>query len=658
MRLVPTAILILAIFLVVRPQATKELMRDKPAANNRRVALVIGNGQYELTGSLPNPSNDAEDMRKSLNEIGFEVIGGSNLSRREMIALIREFGQRIMAGGTGLFYYSGHGIQASGQNYLIPVDADIQSEDEVEFQAVSLNLVLTKMATARNDLNIVILDACRNNPYLKSWRALGRGSSDDGLARVSPPTGTLVLYAARPGEVALEGKGRNGMFTESLLKQIKVPGLEYDAMVKVVSADVWERSNRQQFPWKEGNSLKDFYFVPSVPGASLEPTKNSTITIDKDDGQARLEASKPTPSPSQPPEGSKPTSSPDLPQPNSSQSGGGAPKKPDTESTSAASPKVDPENEAWELVNKKLDIDLLRLFLKQFPGGAHSEKARSLMDNMIWSDAKASNDAKKVQTYLDEFPRGENIAAAQILLKQLQPIVSTIAPPSSPWKNATGIELVWVPPGSFMMGSATGDARERPVRRITITEGFWMSKFEITQLQWTTLMNINPSKFSQNCGGSCPVERVSWNEIQEFIGRLNQKNDGFIYTLPTEAEWEYAARAGGDGDHRKDLREIAWFKSNAADRTHQVGTKKPNAFGIYDMFGNVWEWCSDWYARYPINGEIDPVGPANGSTKVLKGGSWKDSASDTRVSYRADMSPTFKYQDTGFRVIAKQKSKP
>ena len=277
-----TVLIVITVFasFSVKAQKTRELTQeeeDNKKASQKRVALVIGNGAYTKAKPLPNPSNDAADMAQTLRDLGFEVISGTNQTKRQTETLIREFGTKLAAsGGIGLFYYAGHGLQVSGENYIVPVDADIPEEDEVAYSAVPISLVLTKMMTAKNDLNIVILDACRNNPFARSWRSFRDNSSSDGLAKISPPTGTLVLYATEPGKVASDGAGRNGLFTESLLKQIKRPNLEYDQMVKALSLDVWQKSNKQQLPWKEGNTLQDFYFSETTTNVIQLPIKNKS----------------------------------------------------------------------------------------------------------------------------------------------------------------------------------------------------------------------------------------------------------------------------------------------------------------------------------------------------------------------------------------------
>ena len=180
-----------------------------------------------------------------------------------------------------------------------------------------------------------------------------------------------------------------------------------------------------------------------------------------------------------------------------------------------------------------------------------------------------------------------------------------------------GVEFVWVPPGQFQMGSTSSESfsDERPVTQVRISRGFWMGKYEVTQAQWQAVMGSNPSHFT-NCGGDCPVERVSWEDVQEFIGKLNGRSGGRPYRLPTEAEWEYAARAGTTEDRYGDLGAIAWHNSNSRDTTHPVGEKAANAWGLHDMLGNVLEWVQDWFGSYPGGSVTDPTGPGSGSYRV------------------------------------------
>jgi TonB family protein len=238
------------------------------ARNGRRVALVIGNGAYDVA-PLNNPVNDAQDMAQSLRQLGFDVLSGSNLTQREMRQLIREFGQKIKGGGVGLFYYAGHGMQVKGQNYLIPVGADIQAEADVEDLAVSVNLVLNVMDDAGNGLNIVVLDACRNNPFARSFR-----SAAGGLAQVDAPTGTLIAYATAPGSVASDGTSRNGLYTQELLKFMRTPGLDIENVFKQVRISVRTLTQGRQTPWEASSLVGDFYFT----GAGREAPASSAAT--------------------------------------------------------------------------------------------------------------------------------------------------------------------------------------------------------------------------------------------------------------------------------------------------------------------------------------------------------------------------------------------
>ena len=215
-----------------------------------------------------------------------------------------------------------------------------------------------------------------------------------------------------------------------------------------------------------------------------------------------------------------------------------------------------------------------------------------------------------------------------------------------------GMEFVWIPPGEFRMGSTSSEADdERPVTRVRITRGYWLGKYEVTQSEWESVIGSNPSGFS-DCGGNCPVEMVSWADVQGFIGRLNARAGREVYRLPTEAEWEYAARAGTAGDRYGSLDAIAWWRDNSGRRTHPVGGKSANGWGLYDMLGNVWEWVQDWYgASYPGGTVTDPRGPGSGSSRVLRGGSWFIDARYARASIRIRHDPGNRSGHLGFRLL-------
>ena len=230
---------------------------------------MIGNGTYEHAGRLANPPNDATLVAATLRQLGFEVKSGSNLTQREMKQRLRDFGQTLRAnGGVGLFYFAGHGVQAKGHNYLVPVEADIQTEADLEDAAVDLNYVLSLMDDAQSALNIVILDACRNNPFARSFR-----STQEGLAQVKAPTGTLIAYATAPDSIAADGAGTNSPYSLELVKQMQTSGVLVETMFRRVTEQVSVRTNGKQEPWFAANVKGDFYF--SGGPLNSGDTKNS-----------------------------------------------------------------------------------------------------------------------------------------------------------------------------------------------------------------------------------------------------------------------------------------------------------------------------------------------------------------------------------------------
>ena len=200
------------------------------------------------------------------------------------------------------------------------------------------------------------------------------------------------------------------------------------------------------------------------------------------------------------------------------------------------------------------------------------------------------------------------------------------------------------------------ESDEKPAHQVTLSD-FYIGKYEVTQRQWRTIMGSDPPELAFKGCDDCPVERVSWDDIQEFLKKLNQKT-GKKYRLPTEAEWEYAARGASAslstqykyaGSNTID--EVAWYSSNSGDKTQHVGGKKPNELGLYDMSGNVMEWCSDWFGSYSSSAQTNPRGPSSGSHRVLRGGSWYYGAQFCRMTYRNRNSPVSRIHNRGFRLV-------
>jgi len=248
-------------------------------------------------------------------------------------------------------------------------------------------------------------------------------------------------------------------------------------------------------------------------------------------------------------------------------------------------------------------------------------------------------------------------AAAPIASK---PVSNVGATGRSPLQDTTtGMEFVRVPGGCFQMGDTFGDGYkdEKPVHEVCVSN-FAIGKYEVTQGQWQAIMGNNPSNFS-SCGSNCPVEKVSWNDTQEFIRKLNSQS-GKGYRLPTEAEWEYAARSGGKSEKYSGADtpdNVGWYNANSGRMTHPAGEKRANGLGIYDMTGNVWEWCNDWYDENYYQGtppRNNPQGASSGQYRVLRGGSWGDGPEDVRASRRGGGGPDNRYFISGFRLVLSQ----
>jgi|GEM_PF-4573573 len=251
-----------------------------PKSFKGRLALVIGNGTYE-TDPLRNPANDAYDMAAILKKLNFEVMRKINANKREMIIAIDEFGKKLRSADVGLFFFAGHGMQVKDQNYLIPIGSYVSSETDVEYEGVAIGRVLGKMETAGSKINIIILDACRDNPFKRSFRSASRG-----LARMDAPKGSFIAYATAPGSVAADGKGRNGIFTKHILNNIGEENIPIEKIFKNVRKGVLRETDDKQIPWQSSSLTGDFYFKPKklnlIKRLPQETSKPSEPSADKE----------------------------------------------------------------------------------------------------------------------------------------------------------------------------------------------------------------------------------------------------------------------------------------------------------------------------------------------------------------------------------------
>src|SRR3984885_4154895 len=233
-----------------------------------RLALLLGNSKYQAVPELDNPSNDAADLAQALRSVGFEVIEQRDATREAMAKAVRDFSERLRGADVALFFYAGHGLQMNGENYLLPVDARIESAADVRFNTINLSDIQQEMEGS-GGANIIILDACRNNPFAEKLARGGRGVTTRGLGRIDATgEGSLIVYSTQPNNVALDGAGRNSPFTEALLKYVGTPGLEVRQMISRVRGDVLQATDRRQTPWDSSSLVGDVYLA-GAPAADV-----------------------------------------------------------------------------------------------------------------------------------------------------------------------------------------------------------------------------------------------------------------------------------------------------------------------------------------------------------------------------------------------------
>ncbi len=618
------------------------------AAAEARQALVIGNAAYTHAPPLVNTLNDARDVAADLRAVGFEVSTVENADLDGIIDAVDRFVGRLHeTGGVGLLYYSGHGVQIDGSNYLVPVDAKLKRKSRVKYEAYALDDALARMGgRGAGSINLVVLDACRDNPF-----SAAKSAGSKGLARVNAPESTLILYATKPGDTASDNPGgRNGLFTRHLRKAIRTGGVDVETGFTEVVQGVYRDSQREQYPWKEGVLLSRFYFVPAPPGAP-----------------------------------------------------GAVPIPPGARVVAPAGP--DPEILFWQSCVQTGNAACYRAYLEQYPRGRFSGAARANFPqqpeapSLIPFTVKTTPEADKIrilnigpkyqdgielkpgryrieatkQGYDKHLGWHQLSAQAPVYMAELnkaaapppaavftQPVQAKPKPQPNLSRKSFEPEMVRINGGCFQMGSPSSEEgrfdNERQHR--VCVDGFQMGKYEVTQAQWRSVMGSNPSKFS-GCD-RCPVEKVSWNDVQDYIRKLNARTGGG-YRLPTEAEWEYAARAGTSGPFSFSGRISAdkvnydanytyggSSKGRYRKKTVPVGSLPANPWGLHEVHGNVWEWtCSDYDEGY--NGGEQRCS-SGGALRALRGGSWYNNPRDVRSANRLRRTPGYRGNALGFRL--------
>jgi formylglycine-generating enzyme required for sulfatase activity len=438
----------------------------KVEIEGRRRALIIGNDAY-TRGKLANAVNDARLMSATLTKLDFKVDTVTDASLRQLEDSVSRFAGSLSAGDIAVFYYAGHGVQIDGENYLVPIDFSGKDETDIKYGARSASWVLDKIVQSGAVLQIVVLDACRTNPF-RIGRSLGGG----GLAQMQGARGSFIAFATAAGKTASDDpSATNGLFTHNLVEAVNQPGLTLDEVFNRVRVAVDKASGGEQLPYIYSGVVGEFYFTaPSVP--------------------ANLASAAPSPAASV-----------------SSVPAGGTPAAP----------------------------------------GTYKENPQD------------------------------------------------------------GQRYVWIPPGTFTMGCSPEDkecSNNEPTWSGTIPKGFWIGQTEVTQEAYERVTGGNPSSAK---GSKLPVESVTYEQALHFCRDIGMR-------LPAEDEWEYAARAGTIGSRYGTSEEIAWTGVNSGGKTHEVAHKLPNAWGLYDMLGNVWEWVTPSGQHMLRGGSFTVVPTRSGST--------------------------------------------
>ncbi len=563
-----------------------------PAA---RKALLIGNGAYS-SRALKNPVNDASDLEAALKDLGFETTLVKNGDYAAMYRGIESFTDGLVYGDEAIFYFSGHGVQIADNNYLLPI-GDRKLTDKIDFDtyAISATWTLGKLAKAR--VSVMILDACRDNPTL-SRSVAGK----KGLAKLEPESGSqYVIYATEKDTEASDGDGRNSPFAQSLLSHIKSPVSVGEELMRLIRSDVRKATNNQQIPTAYG--LLDEPYYLAAPDSQAAEEVNQTQT----QPQAQVILSY-----------------------------------------------------GSILVSSNLEGEVWLDGKSQGKLPAHSQ--------MRLSNVQSGS-------YYVELRAGDKSDGRSISIRKDQEskidFDFDLTPPG----------MVLVEGGSFMMGSNDPESGDNSQHKVTLSS-FWIGKYEITVREFRKFINATGYLTTAETGDSAwvytgkfenpqkkgsanwanpffqqsddhPVTCVSWTDAFAYCnwksGReglrpcysingnaapTSWKNGEVVcdwgatgYRLPTEAEWEYAARGGTASkgffySGSNDMCDVAWYYDNAGNSTNPVGTKLPNEMGIHDMSGNVWEICWDWMEKYPESESHDPKGAAGGHYRALRGGSW------------------------------------
>lgn len=526
------------------------------ANTEQRLALIIGNASYK-SSPLSNPVNDARLMDKVLKEAGFTTIKAENASIREMRRLVRDFGDKLKAsGGVGLFYFAGHGVQVRGENFLVSTDSDIHSEDEIADDSVNVSVILDKMQSAGNRMNLIILDACRNNPFASKSR-----SSASGLATINAPSGSLVAYSTAPGSVASDGKGQNGLYTEYLAKAMQQPGLAVEEVFKQVRTAVRQGSNNQQTPWENTALEGQFYFKAPIPQVMAAPAP----------------VARPAPEP--------------------------------VLVRSAAPDPLAVDMAFWESVKTSQRSGELQAYLTQFPSGVFAVLAKIRIDEI-----KTLAAAPPPKPVIEQKP---SVVVASVETKPALPPASPLAPPKPVQEQRPGVLVASVEQAPALSAVQIQASIPRPAQALStpgtlgtlvLTDTLFGHKrdMEVLVTESNALRTLYSSGDAVGKDGKVLQVRVGDVVLRAVSGSL--------WTLPLKEGASGEAEIEREGVHPKSVGTVTWKSVAIAGGKFRVDAKVSYSFtnsgGMRSsVFGN-------WTATYGNQGEL----PESSSAVLRGGG--------------------------------------
>jgi formylglycine-generating enzyme required for sulfatase activity/uncharacterized caspase-like protein len=717
------------------------------AAAERRIALVIGMGHYANVPPLPNPPADARSVARSLAKLGFDVDEHIDADYRSLSEAVRAFGIKAQGADVAVIYYAGHGMQVDRENYLVPVDAKLERERDLVYEAMPLKWMLDEVSQART-LGIVILDACRNNPFTErlATTAIARSRAvqvGQGLARVDEtPKDTLVAMATRADAVAEDGEGAHSPYTQALLANFDEPGLELGLFFRRVRDAVLKTTRGRQEPFTFGSlGAEPFFFhplppnhppvVPPLPPVEMSdkgvPTRLAISGLTDPDGDPLVVRISGLPKGGTlrlgdrtlligdsltPEQLAQVTFTPDGSMTGQAgaftfvaDDGHGATVSGSLFVKIVASnraPIVEPEVNLQTVshplgLHKPIDPDggPLTVTITAVPTRGAVRKDGGIVlkvgdrltpdevTRLVYDPGFATEGDAGTFSYLVDGKGGQaegkvhiavgarsstggapNVAAMREPQTGTQPVA--LAPPKPAGSDFRDCDtcpaLAQMRSGSFTMGSATGDPSSRPPHKVSIAKSFYIGRYEVTAGQWRACVEAGACKDVQEIDKAddlSPAHNLDWNDAQDYVRWLSGKT-GHKYRLPSEAEWEYAARGGtattywwGDA--------LGKAKADCSDCSDPSGKAQPaavdafpaNPFGLFGTAGGVAEWVADcWFPSHagaPKDGSSRDK--ASCSTRVLRGGSWRNdhsyAASASRFYYDSDV----RYVANGFRVV-------